>query len=379
MRTLAVTRYTGDKFDISCTPIIPNDPANLSAIWVFCSSPDYAVAVRRIDRKLNVTNATLVKVPFDLAHWQGVAAEQYPNGLPLPYSDDPTQWLFHGHPEPSTAPLQVALARLLGYRWPAETDAEMELAPESRAHLATIQAHDHLTDGDGIVCLPAVNGEPAAAEALRTYLQAVYGDAYTTTTLETLLAREGAKGNLDKWLREEFFAQHCKLFQQRPFLWHIWDGRADGFSAIVNYHQLTRENLQKLIYTYLGDWLRQCEQQVKRNESGADGRLLAAQALDRQLKAIQAGESPYDIFVRWKPLAQQPLGWDPDLNDGVRLNIRPFMEAEVLRRRPGIKWGIDRGKNPASAPWGELRDNDQHFTLAEKRAAREATEAKQPA
>ena len=38
------------------------------------------------------------KVPFDLERWQAVAAEKYPNGLPEPFSDDPTQWIFHGHP-----------------------------------------------------------------------------------------------------------------------------------------------------------------------------------------------------------------------------------------------------------------------------------------
>ncbi len=74
------------------------DPDHLPAIWCFCSSPEYHQAVRRIDQKLNVTNATLTKVPFDLDHWTIVASERYPNGLPLPYSDDPTQWIFHGHP-----------------------------------------------------------------------------------------------------------------------------------------------------------------------------------------------------------------------------------------------------------------------------------------
>ncbi|MCV4802643.1 hypothetical protein OFC41_28910, partial [Escherichia coli] len=73
--------------------------------------------MRRIDQNLKVTNATLVKVPFDLAHWQQVAAEKYPNGLPKPHSDNPTQWLFNGHPRGSEAPLQVAVARLVGYRW----------------------------------------------------------------------------------------------------------------------------------------------------------------------------------------------------------------------------------------------------------------------
>ena len=86
---------------------------------------------------------------------------------------------------------------------------------------------------------------------------------------------------------------------------------------------------------------------------------------------------PYDIFVRWKPLAEQPIAWNPDLNDGVRLNIRPFMTAEVLRhnKKPklNITWDKDRGKDVESAPWFKVfkgdRINDHHLTLAEKRAA----------
>ncbi len=77
---------------------------------------------------------------------------------------------------------------------------------------------------------------------------------------------------------------------------------------------------------------------------------------------------------------QQPVGWDPDLNDGVRLNIRPFVEAGVLRNKFNVKWGIDRGKNPPVAEssknlpgsyFSEIRDNDKHIPLAEKREARE--------
>ena len=126
--------------DNNTAVIIPNDQAHLPAIWCFCSSPEYNEAVRRIDQKLNVTNATLVKVPFDLEYWSKIAEEKFPNGLPEPYTDDPTQWIFHGHPCGSVVwdetqkwtahgplrtdetVLQVAVARLLGYRWPAELD-----------------------------------------------------------------------------------------------------------------------------------------------------------------------------------------------------------------------------------------------------------------
>ncbi len=99
--------------------------------------------------------------------------------------------------------------------------------------------------------------------------------------------------------------------------------------------------------------------------AGAGARLAAAAELQRKLVEILHGEPPYDIFVRWKLLAQQPLGWEPDLNDGVRLNIRPFVTAGVLRAKFTIHWKKDRGLNPD----GSERLNDLHFTRAEKEAA----------
>jgi hypothetical protein len=50
-------------------------------------------------------------------------------------------------------------------------------------------------------------------------------------------------------VRAGFFEQDCKLFHQRPFIWHIWDGRKDGFSVLVNYHKLDAARLDKLIDT----------------------------------------------------------------------------------------------------------------------------------
>jgi hypothetical protein len=217
-----------------------------------------------------------------------------------------------------------------------------------------------------------VKGEPPAAEILRDYLQQVWSSRWHNQTIEELLSKESSStSNLEDWLRDEFFIQHCRIFHNRPFIWHIWDGRKDGFGALVNYHKLNKENLQKLIFTYLGDWIRKCENRLKNGQSGADGQLMAAKNLKEKLELILEGEPPYDIFVRWKKLEEQPIGWDPDLNDGVRFNIRPFITADVLRKKPNIKWGIDRGKNPKGSPWGELRDNDRHLTLEEKRKARE--------
>jgi hypothetical protein len=364
--------FSKSLFDTNAGAIIPKKEEYLKAIFAFCNDPSFHFEVRKLDQALKATNAIISKVPFDIEHWQKIAAEKYPNGLPKPYSEDPTQWLFHGHPIKTENPLQVGLARMLGYSWPAESDTEMELAEEARGLIQSVKVFDHLSDEDGIFCIPSVNAEQAGADRLRAYLQSVFGGEWNNNTITELLSKEGASSsNLEEWLRKEFFTQHCKVFQNRPFIWHIWDGRNDGFAALVNYHKLDKDNLSKLIYTYLGDWIRMCEAKKKNDESGAEGLLSAALKLKEKLEAILHGEAPYDIFIRWKPLEQQPIGWEPDLNDGVRLNIRPFVEAGVLRNKFNVKWGVDRGKNPPGSPWGEIRDNNKHLTLAEKREARE--------
>jgi hypothetical protein len=422
MNALPVTLYSGAKFDSSTAVILPRDQANVPALWAFCSSPRFAAEVRRLNQKVSVENGYFEKVPFDLPHWKSVAAEQYPRGLPDPQSDDPTQWLFHGHPakaEPH-ATLQVAVARLLGYRWPPEHDPDMRLAAEARAWVARCGNFDAFADKDGIVCLAATRGERGAADRLRRLLAAAFGDDWSAAKERELLAAAAAGGkpadSLEEWLRDRFFEEHCKLFHHRPFVWHVWDGRRDGFHALVSYHRLAgpdgegRRTLEALAYSYLGDWIERQRAAQHDGAEGADARLAAAQDLQAQLQHILEGEPPFDLFIRWKPLHRQPVGWDPDIDDGVRLNIRPFLKAKlrsggrkdagVLRWKPNVKWGKDRGKEPLSLrpredfPWfwgcpGEgtpadrtdftggrefdgNRWNDLHYSNEVKRAARSA-------
>ena len=173
-----------------------------------------------------------------------------------------------------------------------------------------------------------------------------------------------------------------------------------------------RRLLESLTWSFLGDWITRQQDGV---QGGADERLLAALELQKRLEAILEGEPPFDIFVRWKPLKEQPIGWEPDINDGVRLNIRPFMAedipggkkgAGILRARPNLHWRKDRGKEPltrgqrSKPPWlddeawdpdadeelrpreefpwfwrnGEFtgeRVNDLHLTTSYKQRARE--------
>jgi hypothetical protein len=408
MRYLPTTIYSGELFDNNCSAVVTDDKSTALALWAFCESGEYKKEVRRIDRKVGVTNATLVKVPFDRDYWLGEAKKRYPAGFPLPTSSDATQWLFNGHPRGSDTPLQVAVARLVGYQWPRQAGSSFAdcpaLGPDG------LDAH---TDRDGIVTLNPVKGEQPAAARVLAMLADAFGGDWSAAKLDGLLAQVGFAGKtLDAWLRDGFFEQHCALFQQRPFVWHIWDGRRDGFHALVNYHRLAASNgegrrtLEKLLYSYLGDWIDRQRADQKAGVEGADARVAAAEHLKAELTNILAGEPPYDLFIRWKPLADLPIGWEPDIDDGVRINTRPFMTAKplsarakgacVLRVTPTIKWDKDRGKEPQRPredfPWfwgwdpdnkddqkdfgGRSKEpdgnrwNDLHYTRAFKEAAR---------
>jgi hypothetical protein len=369
---IRVSNYEGHFFDKSCVALIPQERKQYLPISLYAQSSEFSKNARELDPRLAMATSVFEKMPFDKERWQEAASSENVNDYHQSFTDDPTQWLYNGNPKVGSHSLHVCVLRLLGFRYPAEYDDRLKASKAPSAGENTHISISNIVDEDGIVCIPPVNGEPSAVERMRSVINTLYSSEWDHTTISDLIIKEGYDcDSLKKYLFDEWFDQHCMLFQNRPFIWHIWDGRKDGFSLLVNYHKLDKEALQRLIYTYLGDWIRQCEAKRKAGESGAEGFLSAAHKLKEKLEAILTGEPPYDIFVRWKPLHEQPIGWEPDLNDGVRINIRPFIEAGILRKKVKIKYGIDRGKNPAGSPWGEIRDNDRHLTLEEKRTARE--------
>lgn len=439
---LNATFFTGETYEKAVAALIPKERGILPAIWCFVRDSEFSRQVARLDPRPIVANGTLLKVPFDLAKWRDVAAEQFPNGLPRPYSNDPAQWLFDGHlrgsvdpnvtpdsasnprlvtshgvrPGMAEHPLQIAVARLLGYRWPRQTGSsfmDCRAVPE----LDEVD-RSGLVDADGIVPLPALAGEADAATRLRELIRAAWGQDYSESTIRELLGAEEAKTtDIGTWLSDEFFDGHCRHFHQTPFIWHIWDGARSGFSALVNYHRLCEGNgagrrlLEKLRDSYLGEWIASQRRALSAGEPSAEERLIAAEHLQRKLTEIIEGQPPYDIFVRWKPLYRQPIGWEPDIDDGIRLNIRPFLTAKpknsgrkdgcILRVTPRVKkYAADRGAEPhrekEDFPWFWAEDddvavedfaggpafkgrryNDFHYTRAFKQRARDARSKKE--
>lgn len=400
VRGITATLFSGGCFSKGAVLIVPKNGDDLAALMAFLKSDEYEALVRSLDPRVSAATSVLTDIPFDREKWIKVAAERYPGGAQRPSSPDITQSTFDGRIDTCLQPLQAAIGMLNGCNW-------------GDTHFRTPPTHQVIGDDDGIVFISALKGKTPAEQGINERLAEAFGAEWSAAKLARLLADAGYAGkSLDDWLRDGFFAQHCELFQ-RPFVWHIWDGRRDGFHALVNYHRLAapngegRRTLEKLIYSYLGDWIDRQRDQQRAGVEGADARLAHAEHLRAELIKILEGEPPYDIFVRWKPLHEQPIGWDPDINDGVRLNMRPFLTARplgakakgacILRATPKIKWDRDRGKEPnrdkADYPWfwgwdeassdfagGATFDgnrwNDLHYSRAVKQAARDRRVAK---
>ncbi len=250
----------------------------LDAVWQFCSSEQYPGYVRQLDHKIGVTAHTLAKVPFDVEYWRGVAEAAGP--LPEPWSDDPTQWLFEGRPEVSTAPLQVAVARLLGYRWPEQAESD-DL--------------DGFVDPDGIVCLPSVAGEPPAAERVAAAARdGVWGCRGRRRRRRGCWSRPAARRRTSPTgcgTSSSSSTARCSATARSSGT--SGTAQRDGFSALVNYHRLDRKTLEKLTYTYLGqDWVERQRAEARDEVPGAEARLAAALELQTKLEAILEGEAP---------------------------------------------------------------------------------------
>lgn len=212
-------------------------------------------------------------------------------------------------------------------------------------------------DDDGIVSFNAVNGELRLVERVRHELAAIF-PGHDANQVEVDIVNElkkAVKGyrkcaSLDEWLDNVYFEYHCGLYKKRPIFWHIASAQGTSrfaFGALVHYHRFDKNSMAKLRGSYLRDAIEEFRREAGLADKAgrSDDRLELqakveeAQALDKKLQLIQeghhegaeGGERDYRILTPWKKPGGQPKGWDPDIDDGVKVNIEPFEKTGVLR------------------------------------------------
>jgi hypothetical protein len=212
-------------------------------------------------------------------------------------------------------------------------------------------------DDDGIVPFNRSTGETPLTERVRHELAALF-PGRDESQLEVEIVNElkrSVKGyrkcaSLDDWLANAYFEYHAGLYKSRPIYWHIASAQGTSpfaFGALVHYHRFDRNGMQKLRASYVRDTI----EELRRDAGLADkagraddrvelqAKLEEVQALDKKLQLIQeghhegaeGGDRDFRILTPWKESAKRPKGWNPDLDDGVKVNIAPLDRAGILR------------------------------------------------
>lgn len=232
--------------------------------------------------------------------------------------------------------VSVTVLRQLGYRWPEQDGYEKEHGPILDPSLVV---------EDGIIPLVRCGDEPTAEERVRARLERDFGEDGAAESLREL--RQYVGRELGEWLRREFFKRHLRQFKQRPIAWHLVSPERT-FEAFILYHKLSRATLQTVRTRYAGrliDRLRGEQARAReRKDEAAVGRLQLqiedVEDLRGRLEAIERGdELKHRIRCRWKGETEtgRPGPYAPDIDDGVKVNIRPFQEAGLLAVRQVIK------------------------------------------
>jgi hypothetical protein len=218
-------------------------------------------------------------------------------------------------------------------------------------------------DDDGIVPLVACSNEPPLEERLLAELETVVG-ADRAHIIEGELASELRKKvpgyrraeSIGDFLANAYFEHHVRLYKSRPIFWHLASAAEGGgtpaFAVLVHYHRFRKDSLRKLRGTYVRSFIERrgrdlaLARQANRTDEALEIQrdIEEAQAFDKKLEGLEEGRSP--IRVPWKKAAEQPKGWDPDIDDGVRVNVLPLQTAGLLRiaRVVSTKGGEDDGE-----------------------------------
>lgn len=212
-------------------------------------------------------------------------------------------------------------------------------------------------DDDGILPYSPAAGEPRLVDRVRHELSALFPgrDANQLEVEITNELKRSVKGyrktnSIAEWLDNVFFEYHAALYRNRPIYWHLASAQGTAsfaFGALVHYHRFDKNRMAKLRSSYLRDAVEELKREaaLAGKENRAEDRLdlqakvEEAQAFDRKLQHIQeghhegpdGGERDYRILTPWKTPDERPKGWDPDIDDGVKVNIEPLEKASVLR------------------------------------------------
>lgn len=187
-------------------------------------------------------------------------------------------------------------------------------------------------DADGII--PICDDEYFEDDMVGRFVEfvrVVYGDSSLEDNLRFIANALGGKGQPKEVIRNyflnDFYADHCKIYQKRPIYWLFDSGKKNGFKCLIYLHRYQPDTIARIRTDYVH------EQQARYRTAIEDLEKQVAAAtstservkLTKQLNKVQAQDTELHQYEeKVHALADQMI--KIDLDDGVKHNYEIFKD-----------------------------------------------------
>ena len=187
-------------------------------------------------------------------------------------------------------------------------------------------------DADGII--PICDDEYFEDDMMGRFVEfvrVVYGDSSLEDNLRFIANALGGKGQPKEVIRNyflnDFYTDHCKIYQKRPIYWLFDSGKKNGFKCLIYLHRYQPDTIARIRTDYVH------EQQARYRTAieGLEKQVAAATStservkLTKQLNKVQAQDAELHQYEeKVHALADQMI--KIDLDDGVKHNYEIFKD-----------------------------------------------------
>ena len=187
-------------------------------------------------------------------------------------------------------------------------------------------------DADGII--PICDDEYFEDDMMGRFVEfvrVVYGDSSLEDNLRFIANALGGKGQPKEVIRNyflnDFYTDHCKIYQKRPIYWLFDSGKKNGFKCLIYLHRYQPDTIARIRTDYVH------EQQARYRTAieGLEKQVAAATSTServkqtKQLNKVQAQDAELHQYEeKVHALADQMIKLD--LDDGVKHNYEIFKD-----------------------------------------------------
>ena len=162
------------------------------------------------------------------------------------------------------------------------------------------------------------------------FVRIVYGADTLDENLKFIADTLGGKGQpkdvIRNYFLNDFYSDHCKIYQKRPIYWLFDSGKKNGFKALIYMHRYQPDTIARIRTDYVH------EQQARYRTAIADLEQRIANAstgervkLNKKLTTLQAQDAEIRTYEeKIHHLADQMISID--LDDGVKKNYAIFQD-----------------------------------------------------